>query len=48
MCGGGHGPYQATGTPKSHDHKFSTEDVPTRFDPDERDRRSSRSENAGD
>jgi opine dehydrogenase len=24
-----HGPYQATGTPKSLDHKFITEDVPT-------------------
>ena len=23
------GPYQATGTPKSLDHKFITEDVPT-------------------
>ena len=25
----GDGPYQATGTPKSLDHKFITEDVPT-------------------
>jgi opine dehydrogenase len=27
--GGSDGPYQATGTPKSLDHKFITEDVPT-------------------
>ena len=29
----GDGPYQATGTPKSLDHKFITEDVPTGFIP---------------
>ena len=36
------GPYQATGTPKSLDHKFITEDVPDRLDPDERTRRGGR------
>jgi opine dehydrogenase len=42
------GPYQATGTPKSLDHKFITEDVPTGPDPDERLGQSSGGEDAGD
>jgi len=42
------GPYQPTGTPKSLDHKFITEDVPDRPHTDERLGRSSGGEDAGD
>jgi opine dehydrogenase len=42
------GPYQATGTPKSLDHKFITEDVPTGLIPMSRLGQSSGGEDAGD